>query len=200
MRRSTYVPLAFAVILIVPLSSLTGGEDGFKLLFNGKDFAGWQPKGKKDSLEGKTEAFKGRFKIDKGAIVIDYTMKGDAYIETAKEFGKDVTIKFDFKPGEGCNNDFFLRGSKFDITPKVKGVKDGEWNTLEIIVTGDKIEHKINGESARKGTTTPAKPKDEKNEKAAAKYKEDLARSKSSTFMIRAEFGIIEIKNLRVKE
>ncbi len=183
MRTFTYLLAFFGVAVLAPLPFISGGEfkleDGFKLIFNSKDFDGWkEAKGKKEALDGKTEAFKGRFKVEKGSIVIDYKTKGDSYIETAKEFGKDVTIRFDFKPGEGCNNDFFIRGSKFDITPKVKGVKDGEWNTLEIIVTGDKIEHKINGESSRKG---------------------DL-KVKSSPFMVRAEFGVIEIKNLRVKE
>ena len=184
MRNLIYALILFGLALLCPVPTMSGGEfkleQGFTLIFNGKNFDGWkEAKSKaKEPLDGKTEAFKGRFKIEKGSIVIDYKIKGDSYIETAKEFGKDVTIRFDFKPGEGCNNDFFLRGSKFDITPKVKGVKDGEWNTLEIIVTGDKIEHKINGESARKS---------------------DL-KAKSSPFMIRAEFGVIEIKNIRVKE
>ncbi len=152
-------------------------EPGFTLLFNGKNFDGWQPKGKKDPLDGKTDAFKGRFKIDKNAIVIDYAVKGDSYIETAKEITGDVHLKFDFLPGAACNNDFFLRGTKFDITLKLKGVKENEWNTCEIITTGDKIEHKINGETARKSD----------------------AKGKASTFAIRAEFGVIQVKNLRIK-
>ncbi len=166
------------IALLLPMPRSTAGGKDFKPLFNGKNFDGWQAKGKKDALEGKTEAFGGRFKVKDGSILIDYTMKGDSYIETVKEFGKDVHIKFDFKPGEACNNDFFLRGSKFDITLKLKGVKENDWNTLEIIVTGDKIEHKLNGESARKGDV----------------------KGKASPFMIRAEFGVIEVKNIHVKE
>ena len=182
MRTLSCLASFFALVVLAVPAALSGEfklESGFTLIFNGKNFDGWkEAKGKKDALDGKTEAYKGRFKVDNGSIMIDYKIKGDSYIETTKEFGKDIVIRFDFKPGEGCNNDFFIRGSKFDITPKVKGVKDGQWNTLEIIVTGDKVEHKINGESARKG---------------------DL-KVKSSPFMIRAEFGVIEIKNLRVKE
>lgn len=152
-------------------------EPGFRLLFNGKNFDGWQPKGKKDPLDGKTEAFKGRFKIDNGAIVVNPAVKGDAYIETAKVFSGDAHIKFDFNPGKDCNNDIFFRGSKFDIVLKLKGVKENEWNSCEIITTGDKIEHKINGETARKSD----------------------AKSKSSPFVLRAEFGTIQIKNIRIK-
>ena len=157
-------------------------ESGFTLLFNGKNLEGWrQAKGKKESLDGQTEAYKGRFKVADGKLVYDPAVKGDLYIETAKEFGKDVDIKFDFNPGPKCNNDIFLRGTKFDIIPgnkENKNVKEGEWSTLEIIVRGDKIEHKINGETAR-------------TSKAGAK---------ATPLMLRAEFGAIQIKNIRVKE
>jgi hypothetical protein len=156
-------------------------EPGFVSLFNGKNLDGWRPKGEKTSLDGKTEAFKGRFKVSAGTLVIDPAVKGGAYIESVKEFGKDVHIKMDFNPGPKCNNDIFLHGTKFDLVPgnkENKNVKEGEWSTLEIIVTGDKVEHKINGGTARTST----------------------AKTKSSPLMIRAEFGSMQIKNIRVKE
>ena len=114
-------------------------------------------------------------------LVYDPAVKGDLYIETTKEFGKDVHIKLDFKPGPKCNNDFFLRGSKFDIVPgnkENKNVKEGQWHTLEIVIDGDTIEHKIDGEIVRKG-------------KAGAK---------ATPLKLRAEFGAIELKNVRAKE
>lgn len=162
-------------------------EPGFTLLFNGKNLDGWrEASGKKESLEGKTEAYKGRFKVlettsDNGKLVYDPAVKGDLYIETNKEFGKDVHIKFDFKPGPKCNNDFFLRGTKFDIVPGNKEnakVKEGEWYAFDIIVKGDSVEHKINGETARTSKAT----------------------AKATPFKLRAEFGAIEIKNIRVME
>jgi hypothetical protein len=157
-------------------------EPGFMLLFNGKNLDGWkEANGKKEPLEGKTEAHNGRFKVVEGKLVYDPAVKGDLYIETTREFGKDVHIKFDFKPGPKCNNDLFLRGTKFDIIPgnkENKNVKEGEWYTFEIIITGDKIEHKINGETAR---TSKAMPK-------------------ATPFKLRAEIGALEVKNIRVKE
>ena len=157
-------------------------EPGFTLLFNGKNLDGWkEASGKKEALDGKTEAYNGRFKVVEGRLVYDPSVKGDLYIETAKEFGKDVHIKFDFKPGPKCNNDLFLRGTKFDIIPgnkENKNVKEGEWYPFDIIITGDKVEHKIGGETARTSKTKTA----------------------SSPFKIRAEFGAIELKNIRVKE
>ena len=186
MRRCSPVFL-FTGLLLLPLPSQSAEEfkleSGFTLLFNGKNLDGWKEFSGKDKapLEGKTEAFKGRFKVMDGSLVYDPAVKGDLHIETTKEFGKDVHFKFDFKPGAKCNNDLFIRGTKFDIIPGNKEnmkVKEGEWSTLEIVITGDKIEHKINGEVVRTAKAMP----------------------KATPFRLRAEFGAIEIKNIRVKE
>ena len=179
----------FAIVsltALAPIERLSAAdfklEAGFTFLFNGKNLDGWKEASeKRESLEGKTEAYKGRFKVTDGVLVYDPAVKGDLYVETARDFGKDVHIKFDFKPGPKCNNDLFLRGTKFDIVPgnkENKNVKEGEWYAFEIIVVGDKIEHKINGETAR-------------TSKAGAT---------ATPFKLRAEFGSIEIKNIRVKE
>ena len=185
MRRLSCLPLVAGLVLL-PLSRMSADEfkleAGFTLLFNGKNLDGWREAGgKKEALDGKTEAYNGRFKVADGRLVYDPAVKGDLYIETTREFGKDVHIKFDFKPGPKCNNDLFLRGTKFDIVPgnkENKNVKEGEWYTFEIIIVGDRIEHKINGETARKS-------------KAGAK---------ATPFRIRAEFGAMEVKNIRAKE
>lgn len=153
-------------------------EPGFTLLFNGKDLSGWKIKGG-EALDGKMEAKGGRFKVMDGKLVIDDKIKGNLVLDTAKEFGKDVHIKFDFLPGPGCNNDLYLRGLKFDIKKgDVKNLKEGEWNQFEIIIQGDKAEFKSNGETQRtaaaKGGATP--------------------------LGVRAEFGPIQIRRMRVKE
>src|SRR6476661_6635312 len=83
-------------------------EEGFVLLFNGKDLTGWKTE-KGESLDGKAEAYNGRFKMADGLLTLDPKVKGDVKIFTARGFGKDVHIKFDFMPGPGCNNLLFLR-------------------------------------------------------------------------------------------
>jgi hypothetical protein len=157
-------------------------EEGFTLLFNGKNLDGWkEASGKKESLEGKTDAYQGRFKVVDGSLVYDPAVKGDLYIETKREFAKDVHIKFDFKPGPKCNNDIFLRGTKFDIVPgnkENKTVKEGDWSVFEAIIKDGMVEHKINGETVRKSKTS----------------------ANTSPFKLRAEFGAIELKNIRFKE
>ncbi len=221
MRFFTYSVGLFALAVLLPIPLMSGEfklEPGFTLLFNGKNLNGWREKKitTKDKanlvfqkfgsdidpdklaeeikkieqtpvLDGKTEAYKGRFKVLDGRLVYDPKVGGDRYIETVKEFAKDVHFKFDFKPGPKCNNDVLFRGTKFDIilqpdekkqTKETKNVKLGEWVTFELIAKGDKIEHKIAGETVR-------------TSKAAAK---------ASALMLRAEFGAIEIKNIRAKE
>ncbi len=152
-------------------------EAGFHLLL-GKSLDGWKTKSGDTALDGKAEAYKGRFKLMDGVLTIDPTVKGDVIIVTAKEL-KDVHIKFDFKPDAKCNNDLFLRGMKFDIIPKsFKNIKLDDWNELEIVAQDGKAEVKINGESVRKqNLKTPASP-----------------------FGIRAEFGGLQVRRLRVKE
>jgi nitrite reductase/ring-hydroxylating ferredoxin subunit len=151
-------------------------EDGFTLLFD-KDLTGWKEKNGGASLDGKSEAYKGRFTLKDGVLTIDPKVKGDVRIMTAREFSGDVHIKFDYKPGKGCNNDLFIRGSKFDIkTPDIKNLKQDEWNQFEIIIKGDKIEYLNNGESQRKNSVKPA----------------------ATVFEVRAEFGPVEFRRMRV--
>ncbi len=183
------LPVCLTAALALPLIPVRGPaaedfkpEDGFTLLFNGKNLDGWrEAKGKKAPLDGKTEAYRGRFKVAGGKLVYDPAPGGDRYIETTRQFGKDVHVKFDFRPAPKCNNDVFLRGTKFDIIPgnkENKAVKEGEWSTLEIIVKGDQVEHKINGATVRKSR----------------------AGARATPLMLRAEHGAIEVKNIRVKE
>jgi hypothetical protein len=167
-------------------------EPGYRLIFTGKNLDGWQAKAdakkdkdaKPESLAGKTEAFGGRFKVADGVLVIDPAVKGDRYLETAEPVGGDVTIRFDFKPGEGCNNDLLFLGTKFDIKAgeklkdAVKGVKVGEWNKLEVVVKGGSADFVVNGEKV-----------------ATQKTKGD-----KGPFTLRAEFGPISYKNVRVSD
>lgn len=162
-------------------------EPGFKLLFNGKSLDGWQQKaagkdGKPVPLDGKAEAFDKRFVVKDGELVIDPKVKGDKYIETVQQFGGDFTIKYDFKPEDGCNNDTLLLGTKFDIKAggkdNVKGVKVGEWNKMDIVAKGGSIDFVINGEKVQTQKTKGDK----------------------GPLVLRAEFGAISYKNIRATE
>lgn len=191
MRRWSAICVLTSLAFAAALAPMSAGdfklEKGFTLLFNGKNLDGWRERNSKDNLDGKTEAFKGRFKVTDGVLVYDPAVGGDKYIETVKSFEKDVHFKFDFKAGAKCNNDVLFRGTKFDIilpadekkaNKENKHVKLGEWATFELVAKDGTIEHKINGETVRT-TKSPLK---------------------ASTLVLRAEFGAIEVKNIRVKE
>lgn len=174
------LPLA-AIFLAsaVPAADDFKPEDGFVLLFTGDNLDGWKLAKGGDSLDGKTDAANKRFVVKDGVLVIDPKVKGDITIQTAKEFAGDVTLRFDFKPGAGCNNDIFFRGTKFDLKKAdVKNLKEGEWNTFEVVVTGDSAEFLCNGESLKKLKTKPGK----------------------APLGLRAEAGPIEVRRVRVKE
>ena len=175
------LPTALALFVIAARGGAADDfkpDPGFTPIFNGKNLDGWKTK-KGESLEGKTEAYNGRFKVADGKLVIDPKVKGDVIIETTRSFAKDVHIKFEFMPGPGCNNDLFIRGLKFDIKkPDVKNLKEGEWNVFEIVIAGKKAEFKCNGETQRTGNV--------KND--------------SSPFGVRAEFGPVQFRRMQVKE
>lgn len=174
--------IALAIALgIAPPSSFGDDfkpEEGFTLLFNGKDLTGWKTT-KGESLDGKTEAYSGRFKVAEEILKLDPAVKGDVRIVTAKEFTGDVHLKFDFMPGPECNNDLFLRGTKFDLKIEdVKEWKEGEWNTCDLVLKDGKVEFRVNGKTLRT----------------------QAAKEKSSPFQLRAEIGPMKVRHLRVKE
>jgi hypothetical protein len=161
-------------------------EPGYALLFNGTDLTGWQVAPTKDkdkekageALNGKKESPTKRFTVKDETLVIDPKVKGDITLFTEKTFAKDAHIQFDFKPGKDCNNDLFFRGMKFDIKESdIKNLKAGEWNSFEIVVAGENAEFKCNGDVIKKMKAKPA----------------------ATTFGIRAEFGAIELRHLRIK-
>jgi len=174
--------LPIAIVLGFVVSTAHGDdfkpEEGFTLLFNGKDLTGWKTT-KGESLDGKTEAYGKRFTMKDGILTIDPTVKGDVRIVTAKQFAGDVHIKFDFMPDAKCNNDLFLQGLKFDLKkPDVKNMKEGEWNSFELVIKGGKAEFKNNGEALKPQTV----------------------KGKASVFEIRAELGGMQVRRLRYKE
>lgn len=152
-------------------------EQGFTLFFNGKDLTGWKLRGG-DSLDGKTEAPNNRIQAKEGKLIIDGKVKGNMVIDTAREFKGDVQIKFQYLPDAKCNNDLYFRGLKFDIKAGgVKNIKYDEWNDFEIVVQGDSVQFSNNGETQRT----------------------QKAKSESSPLGVRAEFGAIEIRQMRFK-
>jgi hypothetical protein len=153
-------------------------ETGFTPLFTGTNLDGWKMQKGGEALTGKTEAYRKRFVVAAGELIIDEKLKGNAIIETEKTFSGDLTLRFEYKPGKGCNNDLYIQGIKFDLkTQSVPNLKIDEWNTFEIVIAGGKARIGNNGEQI---TTVKAKPG-------------------ATPFAIRAEFGPVRFRNIRMK-
>ena len=137
-------------------------EQGWQLLFNGKDYTGWKcDNGKKIAST-----------IEDGAMA---PYKSGGYIIVhEKKFG-DFIFKCDVKMPENCNSGIFFRvedlgnvvhkgfeiqvstgtgtgmhdfGAIYDLAPLTKNASKGvgEWNHVEIKCQGPKISVKVNGE------------------------------------------------------
>jgi hypothetical protein len=167
--------LAVSVALAAPVRA--DDEAGFKPLFNGKDLTGWRFG--KESLDGRTATNDGRFKVEKGEIVINGPAKpGDPKMEeidTAAEIGGGFVLRLEFKASRDANSGLHLRDHVFAHQlqirdyPRVgpykslKNYQDGDWNAIEVVVTpkgdgtGGVARCTCNGEVLEAALPIPAK-------------------------------------------
>jgi len=146
---------------------LRGRDEGFKPIFNGRDFTGW--KGPIDNYE-----------VKEGAIVCKAGKGGTIY--TSEEYS-DFVVRLEFKLPKGGNNGLAIRypgngdtayvgmcelqvldddyekakntkidprqahGSAYGMVAAHRGYQRpiGEWNYQEVTVTGSKIKVELNG-------------------------------------------------------
>jgi len=172
-------------------------EDGFTTLFNGTDLSGWEygpvPVTKKpiiEKLEGKTATKDEVFKVRDGMIVA--SGKRIMAIYTGREFNKDFQFKLEFRVGTEKpkdNSGIYIRGPQLQLDAVTEGgltgvfkkltkFKPGDWNEIEITVTGSEAICKCNGEMIGKAMTVPEK----------------------GTIGLQSEYGEFEFRRVRVKE
>jgi len=172
-------------------------EEGFVSLFNGKDLSGWEygpvPVSKKpisETLEGKTATKDGVFEVRDGLIVA--SGKRVAALYTAKQFNKGFQFKLEFrtktdKPKD--NSGIYIRGPQLQLDAVTEGgltgvfkkltkFKPGDWNEIEITVTGTEAICKCNGEVIGKPMTVP----------------------ETGTIGLQSEYGEFEFRGVRIKE
>lgn len=126
-------------------------DPGFKSLFNGKDLTGWQLKGKKDDLTGKSETANKRFQVVKGAIFVN-PGGGDLY--TTDSFDSDFVVRMEFRAGVKADSGVFIRGPQLQIRDfkrrneqkHLTKYKDDDWNLLVITVKGTEATYTLNDE------------------------------------------------------
>ena len=126
-------------------------EEGFTLLFNGKDLTGWTYKDAK--LDGKTGTADKRFSVADGIIVAhpkDSEGKGGIRdLWTVKDFDKDFRLKLEFRASPKSDSGVYIRKRQIQVRDWIRRgeqkhltkFKNDDWNELEITVK--KLNRKI---------------------------------------------------------
>ena len=190
-RRRTAESSVFAFLVSTfLLSAARADEPGFKPIFNGKDLTGWRL-GKTD-LAGKTASDDGRFAVKDGVLVITGskdTPPKMAEIDTVESYDGDFTLRLEFRASRDANSGLHLRDKAFAHQlqirdyPRVgpyktlKGYKDGDWNAIEVVVTGTKARCTCNGELLEAALDIPA----------------------NGPLALQSETNVVEYRNIRVK-
>ena len=145
-------------------------EPDFRPIFNGKDLTGWRVGNA--NLDGKTTSDDGRFAVRDGVLVITGSKDKPPKvieIETADSFDSDFTLRFEFRASKDANSGLHLRDKAFKHQlqirdyPRVgpyktlKSFKDGDWNAIEVTVTGTKARCTCNGEVLEEAMELPEK-------------------------------------------
>jgi len=186
--RSSALALLVATLL---LTSARGDEPGFLHFFNGKDLTGWRL-GKTD-LAGKTATDDGRFAVKDGVLVITGskdTPPKMTEIDTVDSYDDDFTLRLEFRASRDANSGLHLRDKSFAHQlqirdyPRVgpykalKNYRDGDWNAIEVVVTGTKARCTCNGEPLE----------------AALDIPED------GPLALQSETHVVEYRNVRIKK
>lgn len=160
MTRSIRALFLLALLVALPGPALRGQgaddfklEDGYTLLFNGKDMTGWElgycPAGSRpnsEKLDGKTVSSDKVFTVSDGLLVA--SGKHNRAVYTAKEYNRPFHLKFEFRTPtdkKTNNSGLFLRGPQLQIDgtnaggltkvfQKVKNFKHGDWNEIDVTV------------------------------------------------------------------
>jgi hypothetical protein len=137
-------------------------EEGFTSLFNGKDFTGWKYlQAPNESLEGKTETPDGRMVVKDGVILVNEKDKngkgGIKDLFTVAQYNQDFILRLEFRAAPKADSGVYLRSVPAQLQvrdyptvgpyKKLKNFKDGDWNELEIIVTGNVVSTSVNGKA-----------------------------------------------------
>jgi Domain of Unknown Function (DUF1080) len=166
-------------------------EPGFERIFNGKDLTGWQT-GKVD-LAGKTASDDGRFAVKEGVLAISGskdTPPKMTEIDTAQPYDGDFILRLEFRASRDANSGLHLRDKVFAHQlqirdyPRVgpyktlKNFRQGDWNAIEVTVTGAKARCTCNGELLEDAMAIPEKGR----------------------LSLQSEINLVEYRNIRIKK
>jgi hypothetical protein len=174
-----------------PSASTSADEPGFERIFNGKDLTGWRH-GQKD-LAGTTATDGGRFAVKDGVLVITGSKDKPpkmTEIDTAEPYNGDFTLRLEFRASREANSGLHLRDKAFAHQlqirdyPRVgpykllKSYREGGWNEIEVVVSGNKARCTCNGELLEAALEIP-----------------DEGR-----LSLQSETNVVEYRNIRIKK
>jgi hypothetical protein len=190
-RQRTVQSSALALLGTMLLLSAAGADEpGFKPIFNGRDLTGWRL-GKTD-LADKAASDDGRFAVKDGILVVTGSKDSPpkmAEIDTVESYDGDFTLRLEFRATRNANSGLHLRDKAFAHQlqirdyPRVgpykslKNYKEGEWNAIEVVVTGTKARCTCNGEVLEAALEIPDK----------------------GPLSLQSETNVIEYRNVRIK-
>jgi Domain of Unknown Function (DUF1080) len=163
-----------ALAVILALSALPSSraaddfklEEGYTLLFNGKDLTGWEhgycPPGTRpndEKLDGKTISKDKVFEVSDGLLVA--SGKALRAVYTSREYNKPFHLKFEFRtPADNKKNNsgLFLRGPQLqldgtnvggltNVFKNIKNFKEGDWNEIDVTVNAAAVSNTVNGKA-----------------------------------------------------
>ena len=189
-RRRTAESIVFTLFLASSLLSAACAEEpGFKPIFNGKDLTGWRLGG--TELAGETATDDGRFAVRDGVLVIagsKDTPPRMAEIDTVESYDDDFTLRLQFRASRGANSGLHLRDKAFAHQLQIRdyprvgpykaleNYKDGDWNAIEVVVTGTKARCTCNGERLEAALEIPAR----------------------GPLALQSEINVVEYRNIRI--
>jgi hypothetical protein len=183
---------AFALLVSTFLiSAAAADEPGFRPIFNGKDLTGWRV-GKAD-LAGKTASEDGRFAVKDGVLAIAGSKDKPPKIieiDTVESYDGDFILRLEFRASRDANSGLHLRDKAFAHQLQIRDYprvgpyktlahyKDGDWNAIEVTVTGTKARCTCNGEVLEAALEIPGK----------------------GPLALQSEINVIEYRNIRIKK
>lgn len=136
-------------------------EEGFELLFNGKDLTGWGYRNKKtlaktENFDGKGASSKGRYLAKNGRLIVTTPPEGRSFTQlwTHEEFDTNFTLKLEFRANANADSGVFIRRPQLQCRDylvagpykDLESYKPGGWNEIVVEVKGRSARCTCNGE------------------------------------------------------
>jgi acetyl esterase/lipase len=189
-RRTTGSRIVALCVATLLFATARADEPGFKSIFNGNNLTGWRLG--YTGLAGKAATDDGRFAAKDGVLIITGskdTPPAIAEIDTADSYDGDFTLRLEFRASRDANSGLHLRDKAFAHQlqirdyPRVgpykalKNYKDGDWNAIEVVVTGNQARCTCNGELLESALAIP----------------------RSGPLSLQSEINEVEYRNIRIK-